>query len=137
MRSKGLSLLLPGCVRTQEGLSAWVGKKGFLGSAGSNSLAVLGTKPSGLASYLSLLVHQEEAGASSWREEGRFAVMWMRRATGIAGVWTMECWLGTHFEKDGREFWQLYNPQKGRQERQSKGSWRASTGRCSSMTALK
>lgn len=32
--SEGLSLLLPRCLRPQEGLSAWAGKKGFGGPQG-------------------------------------------------------------------------------------------------------
>ena len=37
VRSEGLSLLLPRCLRPQEGLSDWAGKKGFGGPQGGTA----------------------------------------------------------------------------------------------------
>ena len=82
----GLILLLPRCVRSQDGLSSWLSKKGFLGLRGKTAWPHR-TWLNGLASHRSLSVQLGEAGGSRCQEEGRFAVMCVRDSEALVVVW--------------------------------------------------
>lgn len=88
----GLILLLPRCVRSQDGLSTWAGKKGLLGLQGETACPHR-MRLNGLASHLSLSVQLEGTGAGCWGK-GRFAVMCMRSAGGLGWRGTVDALRG-------------------------------------------